>query len=136
MKSPGYLVHVSIDINDLEFLIEKRPLLAHYTSISVLEKIMKTGEIWLSNPLFMNDLEEVRFGLQQGARLFLQSEAVTQVCGTTARYNRIKHAFSHFYNQFDLEHAFDTNVFCLSEHEPTNTDGLLSMWRGYGAGTI
>jgi hypothetical protein len=81
---------LAVDIDDLEFLIEKRPLLAHYTSIDVLEKIMKTGEIWLSNPLFMNDLEEVRFGLQQGARLFLQSDAVEQACGTTARYNRIK----------------------------------------------
>ena len=27
---------------------------------------------------------------------------------------------------------FDTYVFCLSEHDRANTDGLLSMWRGYG----
>jgi hypothetical protein len=33
--------------------IEKRPpLLAHYTSLEVLEKIMKNNEIWFSNPLF------------------------------------------------------------------------------------
>jgi Protein of unknown function (DUF2971) len=123
---------LAVDIDDLDFAIENRPLLAHYTSIDVLEKIMKTDEIWFSNPLFMNDLEEVRFGLQQGARLFLQSEAVTQACRTPSRANRIKNAFSHYYNQFDQEHAFDTYVFCLSEHDPANTDGLLSMWRGYG----
>jgi Protein of unknown function (DUF2971) len=106
--------------------------LAHYTSIDVLEKIMKTDEIWLSNPLFMNDLEEVRFGLQQGGRLFLQNEVVSEACGSPERAQLLKHAFSHYYNQFDKEHAFDTYVFCLSEHDPTNTDGLLSMWRGYG----
>ena len=26
----------------------------------------------------------------------------------------------------------DTYVFCLSEHAKDDTDGLLSMWRGYG----
>jgi len=121
-----------VDIDDLDFLIETRPLLAHYTSIGVREKIMKTDEIWLSNPLFMNDLEEVRFGLQQGARLFLHNESVAQACGTTNRVLLLRNAFSHYYNQFDQEHAFDTYVFCLSEHDPANTDGLLSMWRGYG----
>ena len=123
---------LTIDIDDLHFLIETAPLLAHYTSIDVLEKIMKTDEIWLSNPLFMNDLEEVRFSLQQGARSFLQNEVVSEACGSPERAQLLKHAFSHYYNQFDKEHAFDTYVFCLSEHDPTNTDGLLSMWRGYG----
>jgi hypothetical protein len=36
----------------------KRSLLAHYTSIPVLEAILRNNEIWLSNPLFMNDMEE------------------------------------------------------------------------------
>ena len=50
--------------------IEKRPsLLAHYTSLEVLEKIM-TNEIWFSNPLFMNDLQEVRFGMGEGLKAF------------------------------------------------------------------
>jgi hypothetical protein len=44
------------------------PLLAHYTSLEVLEKIMTTNEIWFSNPLFMNDLQEVRFGMLEGLR--------------------------------------------------------------------
>jgi hypothetical protein len=28
--------------------------------------------------------------------------------------------------------VLDTYVFCLSKHEKNDTDGLLSMWRGYG----
>jgi hypothetical protein len=38
---------------------QKRLLVAHYTTLEVLEKILGTNEIWFSNPLFMNDLEEV-----------------------------------------------------------------------------
>jgi len=121
-----------VDLDDLKAALETRPLLAHYTSIDALEKIMKSGEVWLSNPLFMNDLEEVRFGLQQGARLFLQSQAVTDACQTPERAQLVRDAFAHYYNQFDQDHAFDTYVFCLSEHDPKNTNGVLSMWRAYG----
>jgi hypothetical protein len=98
---------LTIDIDDLHFVIQTKPLLAHYTSIDVLEKIMKNDELWLSNPLFMNDLEEVRFGVQQGARLFLQSEAVSEACaGSANRVQILRNAFSHYYTQFDQEHAF------------------------------
>jgi hypothetical protein len=123
---------LAVDLDDIQFIIQHKPLLAHYTSISVLEKIMKSGEIWFSNPLVMNDLEEVRFGVFEGIRLFQASEAVNRACKTPERTHILKHAFSHFYKQFDEQHAFDTYVFCLSEHDPKNTDGLLSMWRGYG----
>jgi hypothetical protein len=123
---------LTLDMDDLRFAIQNRPLLAHYTSLEVLEKIMKKDEIWFSNPLFMNDLEEIRFGVHQGARLFSQSKTVAEACGTPGRAQILENAFFHYYTQFDQEHAFDTYVFCLSEHDPANTDGLLSMWRGYG----
>jgi hypothetical protein len=93
---------------------------------------MKSDEIWFSNPLVMNDLEEVRFGVLEGMRLFQISEAVNRACKTPERAHILRYAFNHFYKQFDEQHAFDTYVFCLSEHDPKNTDGLLSMWRGYG----
>jgi hypothetical protein len=51
------------DITSAEQFNVKQPLLAHYTSISTLESILRNEEIWLSNPLFMNDMKEVRFGL-------------------------------------------------------------------------
>lgn len=109
------------------------PLLAHYTSIDVLEEIMKHDEIWLSNPLFMNDLEKVRFGIREGRRLFLEGDLIAKACGKSDnRAQRLKQAFSHYYDQFEQEHAFDIYVFCLSEHDPKNVDGVLSMWRAYG----
>jgi Protein of unknown function (DUF2971) len=52
--------------------------------------------------------------------------------GTKGRADLLSQAFARFYQTFDEQHALDTYVFCASEHDPANTDGLLSMWRGYG----
>src|SRR5437660_295062 len=55
----------------LRTITSPRPLLlAHYTSVQVIEQILKNNEIWLSNPLYMNDLEEMRLGVFLGAQLF------------------------------------------------------------------
>lgn len=117
---------------DFYSLLAERPLLAHYTSLDVLEKVMKDDELWFSNPLFMNDLEELRFGIFEGVRQIDQSAAVKKLCGSQARLNILTNAFISYYTQFDREHSLDVYLFCLSEHEPNNMDGLLSMWRGYG----
>ncbi|SRR6266478_2646568 len=60
----------------------RRPLLAHYTSMVVLEAILRDNEVWFSNPLFMNDLEEVRFGINEGTNLFLTSPEIETACGS------------------------------------------------------
>jgi hypothetical protein len=109
----------------------KRPLLAHYTSIPVLEAMLRNNEVWFSNPLFMNDMEEVRFGINAGANLFLTSAEIESACGNNKRFDLLKSTFNHYYNTFANEHVIDTYVFCLSEHGRDDADGLLSMWRGY-----
>jgi hypothetical protein len=43
------------DLQEFDSFPTKRPLVAHYTSISVLEAILRNNEIWFSNPLLMND---------------------------------------------------------------------------------
>ncbi|MCK9294557.1 MAG: DUF2971 domain-containing protein [Desulfobulbaceae bacterium] len=109
---------------------EDCPKLAHYTSIRTLESILRTNEIWFSNPLFMNDFEELRFGLQEGVGLFSENEQIRIACGSEERFNKL---FSIFRYLADMkEHDLDIYVFCLSEHDTANNDGLLSMWRGYG----
>jgi hypothetical protein len=97
-----------------------------------MEKILRSSEIWFSNPLFMNDMQEMRFGLNEGSRIFAKAELQKRAGGTDARAALLQHAFSHYFQYFDNQEAFDTYVFCLSEHDPVNTDGILSMWRGYG----
>lgn len=56
----------------------------------------------------------------------------TSELGQPAAYATLSSAFEQYLTRFSNEHALDTYVFCLAEHDPTNTDGLLSMWRGYG----
>lgn len=65
------------DVVEADQFYVKKPLLAHYTSLSTLEKILETDEVWFSNPLFMNDLEEVRFGVLRGVDLVLQSQEIS-----------------------------------------------------------
>jgi hypothetical protein len=89
-------------------------------------------EVWFSNPLFMNDIEEVRFGLNTGANLFMTSTEIESACGTKERFDRLKTTFNHYYEVFANDHVINTYVFCLSEHAKDDLDGLLSMWRGYG----
>jgi hypothetical protein len=98
----------------------------------VFEQIVKNEEVWFSNPLFMNDLDEMRFGLVQGQSQFLQLRVIDEAAGSPIRAQSLREAFQQFYSQFENDHAFDTYVFCLTEHPPEDTDGLLSMWRGYG----
>jgi hypothetical protein len=111
----------------------RRPLLAHYTSVQTLEKILLTNEVWFSNPLFMNDIEEVRFGVLQGISLVLNNEGIVEACKTKERFAKFRKYFTSYTDSFINEHSLDIYVFCLSEHHMDDDDGLLSMWRGYGA---
>ncbi|MGY3506328.1 DUF2971 domain-containing protein [Bradyrhizobium sp. USDA 4471] len=109
-----------------------RPLLAHYTSIQVLESVLSKSEVWFANPLFMNDLQEMRFGLDEGTRFFSNLGNLKAAAGSNARAELLQKAYFHFFRHFDEHQAFDTYIFCLAEHDPQDNDGLLSMWRGYG----
>jgi hypothetical protein len=70
------------DLRQEDTFDKKKPLLAHYTTISALEKILASDEIWFSNPLFMNDIEEVRFGVIKGNELVVNSDEIQKACGT------------------------------------------------------
>lgn len=113
-------------------VFEEKPLLAHYTTIQTLEKILLTKELWFSNPLLMNDFEEVRFGLSESERIIATDPAILDACGTGERRVEFFKAIAFYSQRYVNEHLNDTYIFCLSEHDPTNPDGLLSMWRGYG----
>lgn len=109
------------------------PLLAHYTSLSTIEKILNARQFWLSNPLYMNDLEELRFGMHVGAMVFRTSDALRLACGTEDRHEQLIAFFDTLFSEYDRTQALDAYVLCLSEHDASNTDGVLAMWRGYGA---
>jgi hypothetical protein len=110
----------------------KRPLLAHYTSVPVLESILRTNEIWFSHPLLMNDPQEVTFGLNAAAQLLFTSESIRTACQSSHRFDTLKNTFIFWFNRFAKEHLPNTFVLCFFEHATDDHDGLLSMWRGYG----
>jgi hypothetical protein len=112
---------------------EVTPFLAHYTSIDTCEKILIKKEVWFSNPLFMNDVQEVRFGVIEGTERAILNASVREACETAERSEKLNQAIMAYRQEFDQKHALDTYLFCLSEHDPNDDDGLLSMWRGYGA---
>jgi Protein of unknown function (DUF2971) len=111
---------------------QEKPLLAHYTSLETIEKILKSHEIWFSNPLFMNDSEERRFGIYEGISLLERTNHLRCALKTDRRIETFKAAFTRFFDHHDQSSSLDVYVFCLSEHPKGNEDGLLSMWRGYG----
>lgn len=120
------------DIRPEDGFFARKPLLAHYTSINVLEKMLRDNEIWFSNPLFMNDFEEVRFVINEASILVRDSTEITSACGSLERAKLFRNSFQFYVDRFADQHLIDTYVFCLSLHETNDKDGLLSMWRGYG----
>ena len=63
----------------------------------------------------------------------MTSHALEAACQTPARAALLRQHFDFYFRNFDREHVLDTYVFCLSEHDAEDNDGLLSMWRGYAA---
>jgi hypothetical protein len=88
------------DIVASETFPVKRPLLAHYTSIGTFEQIVKNGEIWFSNPLYMNDMDELRFGMNEGAYAFRMHTGIRQVCGGDKRYEILLNRFNSIFKTF------------------------------------
>ena len=126
-------LYKNVQNEDIIFDLKTKPLLAHYTSIQTIEKIINSEEIWLSNPLFMNDLEELQFGLLTGVELFQQSKVVDEICGKQ-KADDARQILTNCFMDYDKKHALKVFVFCLSEHRPDDNDGKLSMWRAYGSG--
>lgn len=108
------------------------PLLAHDTSLENLENILSNNQFWLSNPLYMNDLEEVRFGVVNGANLVHSNDRLRAVFLSDTRRAVFYYAFSDCFTHYDREQVLDLYVMCFSEHDAKDSDGRLSMWRGYG----
>jgi hypothetical protein len=81
----------------------------------------------------MTDIEELRFGMNEGARQFRSNEHLLEACGDGDAHAKLTSFHDRFFARFDEEHALDTYVLCTARHEPSDNDGVLSMWRGYGS---
>lgn len=72
----------------------------------------------------------MQHGLNVGIKVFADSSEVKEACGK--QYSQVESAFHNIIEFFNQELQHDTYVFCLSEHDEKDHDGVLSMWRGYG----
>lgn len=130
----GYFEPIWADLRPADQRFPRfRPLVAHYCSITTLEAVVRNEQLWFSNPLFMNDYEELLFGLTYSRNRFLQNTSVRNAFKTTERYDKFRKQVLWIYDQFDKGLLFDIYIACFGEHDPADNDGLLSMWRGYGA---
>lgn len=120
------------DIKPEAQFFNARPLLAHYTTIQTVEQIVRSKQMWFSNPLYMNDIAEVGLGLIEGEKVVASSQPLSDACATPERRNIFMDAYGHYSRFYVENHLADTYVLCFSHHDPNNNDGLLSMWRGYG----
>jgi hypothetical protein len=103
----------------LKHLAQKPPLvLYHYTSLKVLEKITRNGEIWASDIEFLNDSDEYVH-----AKEFIKHELETRVA-KNEKLRSIVHSYvGQIYHELD---HLDLYVASFS------TDGdSLPQWRGY-----
>lgn len=122
------------DIKLQDAFPNKRPMVAHYSDLERIESIIKHQTLWFSHPLFMNDLEELKFGISEAHAAFFAHEGIERACKTPERYAKLRHYYDFINSRFAENDAFDIYVFCLSEYDDVlHRDGLLSMWRGYGA---
>lgn len=128
----GYFDCLYKDMEEKDEFWESRPLLAHYTTIENLENILRNNEVWLSNPLFMNDFEELRFGLLEGVNIFLTDDRLKTAFQSIERFEKFAQNLRYYLDKFDQDEVMNTYIFCLSKHDLSNADGKLSMWRGYG----
>jgi hypothetical protein len=126
-QTPNFEIVFS-DVLDDESDPKKLPLLAHYCSLKVLSDILRNEEIWFSNPLFFNDHEELRFGINEGYDLLnfddeLEAKLLSALDGNTESLRRLRKSFDYYLKEFENKHALETFVLCFCKHELGDDDG-------------
>lgn len=111
---------------------DRKGLLAHYTTAETAMKIIRGRSLWLRNAAVMNDFSEIEYGKSVMLPV-LQSDLGN-------RYRAALDAISaglaedvmrrHYAHRTHAREAVFTAS--LSEHDPDDRLGRLSMWRAYG----
>lgn len=112
--------------------------LVHYTSGSGALSIIRSGEFWLRNVRCMNDHSEVQHGVRLIINTFLADGSKRRDRLISLGDKIAPGAAAAAIGSFDQwkehlpEGAF---IGCLSEHDPADDLGRLSMWRAYSSGS-
>jgi hypothetical protein len=110
------------------------PLLAHYTDAATLAQMLVDDTLWLSNPLFMNDTQEISRGILKGTEMLRYFEVVKKVFESDSHHDLFCKEYLEVQSKDQNDGVIDTYVACFTEHTQEEQEhGRLSMWRAYGA---
>jgi hypothetical protein len=114
-----------------------RTRFVHYTTANAAMSILRSKTIWMRNSSCMNDVSEVRYGLERLRKTYRDTEAGKQfrfvLDGIFAGFNE---EIERRFNSWTPHFLIDTYLTCVSEHDDDEDEhGRLSMWRAYGATT-
>lgn len=111
--------------------------LVHYTTAEAALNIIRTKRFWMRNTNCMSDYSEVQHGLDIFNRFF--SDPTKHESFTVALDDCMPGVASEAINAFNSSWSdirLNSYIACLSEHQDSeDTNGRLSMWRGFGGTT-
>lgn len=106
----------------------------YYTTADTATSILKNEEIWLRNPMTMNDYMEVNHGFECLRAAWGKAESENPVYGALeACFIGLYDEITTYFNGWLPKIREDTYITCVSEHsDEEDQNGRLSMWRAYG----
>lgn len=105
----------------------------HYTSAENGLKILQNKTLWLRNALLMNDYSEVHHGRTAFQHLRLSTQLLQQLDSVLCpNHEGVLDEALRMLGSGDVTTQFATYMTAVSEHDPGDGRGLLSMWRAYG----
>ena len=112
-------------------------VVAHYTSAENAVRIIRGQQFWLRNVRCMNDYSEVEHGISLILSVFHAEESkrrdrLLELCNRIAP--GAAEAAIVAFDQWKGELPAGTFIGCLSDHDPDDQLGRLSMWRAYATG--
>ena len=130
------LPHLSQRISGLT---ESKLTFAHYTAATTAYKILSSREIWLNNLTEANDYSELQHAKKCIMHCINLEENKRRIAAICDYFSVTEDQFSleKYVNDKHPERYTETYVFCVSEQDvsetnPENKLGRLSMWRAYG----
>ena len=115
-------------LNDV-FSEQPPETLRHYTDLEGLAAIVRGQSLLFSNPLTMNDRDEVTGFLNRAKELLSTDSELEAFIGYKV-FDEFREKYLSKYDAYLRAQMLDIYIFCFSED--STEDGLLSMWRGYG----
>lgn len=110
-------------------------VLSHYTSMAGLEGIAKSGSLWASNFLSLNDTTEFLFAftdiMKEALRALVADVPFTPVASVERAMSGIESTFRKAFEAQDVYEQLYVTSFAMGKNEDENNRGVLTLWDRY-----